>query len=45
MIMSAFSLPSWTRAAGAVEWRSRLTSFAQDEDGVRAAILRGGQTE
>jgi 2-polyprenyl-6-methoxyphenol hydroxylase-like FAD-dependent oxidoreductase len=32
-------------AGGAVEWRSRLTSFTQDGDGVRAAILRDGQAE
>ena len=40
-----FLVAKLTAAGGAVEWRSRLTGFTQDGDGVRAAILRGGQTE
>ena len=32
-------------AVGAVEWRSKLTGFTQDGDGVRAAVVRDGQTE
>ena len=39
-------LLSKLKATGAdVEWRSRLTSFTQDREGVRATILRDGQTE
>ncbi len=30
---------------GGVEWRSRLTGFTQNEDGVCATIARDGQTE
>jgi 2-polyprenyl-6-methoxyphenol hydroxylase-like FAD-dependent oxidoreductase len=40
-----FLVSKLNAAGGAVEWRSRLTSFTQDGDGVRAAILRDGQAE
>jgi 2-polyprenyl-6-methoxyphenol hydroxylase-like FAD-dependent oxidoreductase len=40
-----FLVTKLNEAGRAVEWRSRLTSFTQDGDGVRAAILRDGQTE
>jgi 2-polyprenyl-6-methoxyphenol hydroxylase-like FAD-dependent oxidoreductase len=40
-----FLVAKLNAAGGAVEWRSQLTSFRQDGDGVRAAILRDGQTE
>jgi 2-polyprenyl-6-methoxyphenol hydroxylase-like FAD-dependent oxidoreductase len=40
-----FLVSKLNAAGGAVEWRSRLTGFTQDGDGVRAAIMRDGQTE
>jgi 2-polyprenyl-6-methoxyphenol hydroxylase-like FAD-dependent oxidoreductase len=40
-----FLIAKLNAAGGAVEWRSRLTSFTQDGNGVRAAIVRDGQTE
>ncbi len=40
-----FLIAKLSAAGAAVEWRSRLTGFTQNEDGVHATIVRGGQPE
>ena len=40
-----FLIDKLKAAGGTVEWRSKLTAFSEDRDGVRATVSRDGQNE
>src|SRR5215472_7603440 len=40
-----FLIDKLKSAGGNVEWRSKLTAFREDRDGVRATVLHDGRTE